>query len=75
MKFPPTPQQPRPELSIDNRHDLTYRWRPRPRAHQTARSGQASNLSRPGRSHSVAPTLPPATTTPLAPVMPAPPDA
>ena len=39
-------------------------------------SGQAANLSRAGRSHSVVPTLTPPTTTPQAPpVMPAPPDA
>jgi hypothetical protein len=39
-------------------------------------SGQAANLSRAGRSHSVVPTLTPATSTPQAPpVMPAPPDA
>ena len=36
----------------------------------------AANLSRAGRSHSVMPTLTPATTTPQAPpLMPAPPDA
>ena len=34
---PEAPQQPRPELRIDNRHDLTYRWHRRLRAHQTAR--------------------------------------
>jgi len=34
MKFPPTPRQPRPELSIDHRHDLTCRWHRRLRAHQ-----------------------------------------
>ena len=34
------PQQPRPELRIDNRHDLTYRWHRRLRAHRRpVRSG------------------------------------
>ena len=34
---PQAPQQPRPELRIDNRHNLTYRWHRRLRAQQTAR--------------------------------------
>jgi hypothetical protein len=42
----------------------------------TQPSGQAANLSRAGRSHSVVPTLSPGTPTPQAPpVMPTPPDA
>jgi hypothetical protein len=36
----PGPQQPRPKLRIDNRHDLTYRWHLRLRAHwRPVRSG------------------------------------
>jgi len=70
------PQQPRPELSIDNRHDLTCRWHRRLRAHKTARPVRQRNLSRAGRSYSVVPTLSPGTTTPQAPpVMAAPLDA
>ncbi len=62
----------RPELSIDNRHNLTYRWHRAPPSAADGPSGQAANLSRAGRSHSGVPTLTPATTTPQAPpVMPA----
>ena len=69
------PQQPRPELSIDNRHDLTYRWHRAPPSAADGPSGQAANLSRAGRSHSVVPTLTPGTPAPQAPpVMPALPD-
>ena len=73
---PQAPQQPRPELRIDNRHDLTYRWHRAPPSASDGPSGQAANLSRAGRSHSVMPTLTPGTAAPQAPpVMPAPPDA
>src|SRR5271155_2625260 len=59
-------QPPRPDLPLA----------PAPPSAADGPSGQAANLSRAGRSHSVVPTLTPATTTPQAPtVMPAPPDA
>jgi hypothetical protein len=70
MKFPPTPQQPRPELSTGNRHDLDLL--PVPASASDGPSGQAANLSRAGRSHSVAPTVPPGTTPLAPPVLPTP---
>ena len=59
-------QPPRPDLPLA----------PAPPSAADGPSGQAANLSRAGRSHSVVPTLSPATSTPQAPpVMPTPPDA
>src|SRR6266568_2861179 len=59
-------QPPRPDLPLA----------PAPPGASDGPSGQAANLSRAGRSHSVLPTLTPGTTTPQAPpLMPAPPDA
>src|SRR5439155_23775808 len=55
---PQAPQQPRPELRIDNRHDLTYRWHRRLRAHR--RPARSGGLLEPGgpfpfrRAHPVA---------------------
>ena len=53
------------------RCDLTYRWHRAPPSAADGPSGQAANLSRAGRSHSVVPTLSPGTAAPQAPsVMP-----